>query len=285
MKTLNSLTFTFSLVLSTSAVESVPETPVNDSRQLSELASPAHPPIRLAATKFGSFFRNLFKRKTKPEEVPESEAAPKLDLKGLTPEQMKGAVKDALESGLDSAVAKLGVPGGFLNNRNVKLTMPERLKPIEAGLRKVGQGELVDKFIASLNTAAEKAVPVAGGVFEDYLKKLPIKDAEKLLNNRVDSATQYFRKNTESEITTQFRAKAKAVAEQAGLGDSLKALMSKIKYGASLLNYDVEDLDKYVTSKTLDGVFKMIAAEEKQIRQDPQHRSTELLQKVFGALK
>ena len=283
MKLLCSFSLSSALVLGANATETTPS--ITRQPDLRELTQFADPPIRVAATKFGSFFRNLFKRKSKTEENTESEAAPKLNLKNITPDQMEGALKDALGSGLDSAVAKLGVPGGFLNSKSVKLTMPERLKPIETGLRKVGQGELVDKFVASLNTAAEKAVPVAGGVFLDYLKKLPIKDAEKLLNNRVDSATQYFRKNTETEITTQFRTKVKAMAEQSGLGDSLEALMSKIKYGASLLNYDIEDLDRYVTSKTLDGVFKMIAAEEKQIRQDPKRRTTELLQRVFGATK
>lgn len=282
-KQIFSLILLFTLVDRADATPGKPKTVDPISVDLISIAQNENPVIRIAATKFGSFFRNLFKRKEKEEEQTVSEKAPALNLKNLKPEEMRGAIKDALGTGLQSAVEKLGAPGGFLTNKAVKLTMPDRLKPIEAGLRKVGQGELVDGFIAGLNTAAEKAVPAASGIFGDYLNKLPVKDAEKLLSGKVDSATQYFRKNTESEITTQLRAKVKAMAAQTGLGDSLTALMSKIKYGASLLDYDVEDLDRYVTSKTLDGVFKLIADEEKQIRLDPARRGTELLQKVFGA--
>lgn len=242
-------------------------------------------PVRLAASKFGSFFRNLFKKKQPAEDPNQAPAAPELDLRGLSREKMGSAIKDALQVGLTNAVNRLSRSGAFLTNKDLRITMPERLKPVADGLRKLGQDRVVEVFEATMNTAAEKAIPAAGTVFQDALKKMTVNDAADILNGRVDSATQWFRKNTEAELTGIFRAEVKKATASAGLTSAYKALVEKIKYGASLLNYDVEDLDKYITDKTLDGLFKVVAEEEKKIRQNPIGQGSQLLQAVFGRFK
>ncbi|MCX6925913.1 MAG: DUF4197 domain-containing protein [Verrucomicrobia bacterium] len=217
-------------------------------------------------------------------------------LTGLSQDQMVQGLKDALARGLQQAIAGLGHDGGFLTNVNVKIPMPEKLQTVDKALRAMKQEKLADDFVTTMNHAAEQAVPEAGTVFADALKQMTIEDAKAILSGPNDAATLYFQKTTQTNLYTRFYPIVQKATEQTGVTAAYKNLMAKANVGqglgsfgsalgGTLLGKDTLDIDAYVTNKALDGLFKMVAAEEHQIRQNPVARTTDMLQKVFGALK
>lgn len=212
----------------------------------------------------------------------------------LSQEQVVQGLKEALGKGVQQAVNQLGHENGFLTNLNVKIPMPQKLQTVEKTLRALKQDKLADDFVNTMNHAAEQAVPEATGVFADSVKKMTFADAKAILTGTNDAATAYFRATTETNLFVRFlpivkratdqtgvTSAYKRLMEQAGGGDSFGALGS---FGRSLLGPEAVDVDGYVTNKALDGLFKMVAAEEKRIRENPVARTTDLLQKVFGAV-
>jgi hypothetical protein len=223
-------------------------------------------------------------------------AAPAGGLAALSQDQMVQGLQDALGKGLQQAIASLGHDGGFLTNLNVKIPMPDKLQKVEAALRAMKEDKLADDFVQTMNHAAEQAVPEAGAVFADALKKMSIADAKSILTGSDDAATQYFRTATSTNLYAKFypivqqataktgvTAAYKKVIEKANVTSSLGGLGSALS--SSLLDKDSLDVDAYVTNKAMDGLFKMVADEEKRIRQSPMARTTDILQTVFGALK
>ena len=217
-------------------------------------------------------------------------------LAGLSQDQMVQGLKDALAKGLQQAIAGLGHDGGFLTNLNVKIPMPEKLQKVEKALRAMKQEKLADDFVTTMNHAAEQAVPEAGSVFADALKQMTIEDAKSILSGPNDAATQYFQKTTQTNLYAKFYPIVQKATAQTGVTAAYKNLMEKANVGqglgsfgsalgGSLLGKDSMDIDAYVTNKAMDGLFKMVAEEEQQIRQNPVARTTDMLQKVFGALK
>ena len=197
-----------------------------------------------------------------------------------------GGLKEALGKGIKSAVSLLGKDNGFLLNDRVKIPLPKSLQKLEKGLRLAGQGKAVDDFVASMNHAAEKAVPVAIDVFVDALKKMTFDDARKILFSKEDdSATQFFRKTSEETLRGKFRPIVEEFTQKTGVTKNYKEMVGKAGFAAQFLGKDATDLDGYVTQKALDGLFMIVADQEKQIRKDPIGRTTALLKKVFGILK
>jgi hypothetical protein len=135
-----------------------------------------------------------------------------------------------------------------------------------------------------MNQAAEKAVPEAAVLFSDAIAQMSMADAKSILKGPDDAATQYFRKTSEAKLKERFLPIVQAATDQAGVTAAYKKLMQKAGPTAQLLGVGATDLDAYVEGKAVDGLFKMIAAEEKRIRQDPLARGTDLLKKVFGSL-
>lgn len=211
----------------------------------------------------------------------------------LSQEQMVGGLKEALSKGVEHAVVTLGHDGGFLTNLNVKIPMPEKLQTAEKTLRAIGQNQLADDFVGSMNHAAEKAVPEASAVFGDAIKQMSIADAQTILTGPNDSATQYFRKTTQTNLFARFYPIVQNATEQVGVTAQYKQMMSKVSAAETIGNLfgsraqtglQASDLDTYVTQKTMDGLFKMVAEEEKNIRENPLARTSDLLQKVFGSV-
>ena len=203
---------------------------------------------------------------------------------------MVQGLKEALGKGVQQAVSRLGHDGGFLTNANVRIPMPEKLRTVEKTLRVLKQDKLADDFVATMNHAAEQAVPEAAGVFADAIKGMSIADARAILTGTNNAATQYFRRTTETNLFVKFLPIVKQATEQTGVTSAYKQLMAKAEgansfgsFGRSLLGAEDLDVDAYVTNKALDGLFTMVAAEEKLIRENPAARTRALLQKVFGA--
>ena len=209
----------------------------------------------------------------------------------LTQDQMAGGLKEALAQGVQYAVSSLGQSGGFLNDLGVRIPMPENLQKLEKAARAVGQGRLADDFVTTMNRAAEQAVPEAAAVLGDSVKQMSIADARSILAGTNNAATQYFRRTSETNLYERFLPIVRKATEAAGVTGAYKKMAAKA--GGSLgglgglrgtiPGMEAPDLDRYVTRKALDGLFLKIAEQERQIRKNPVARTTDLLQKVFGA--
>ena len=218
-------------------------------------------------------------------------------LNALPQDQMISGLKEALAKGLSSAVSGLGRDGGFLTNLSVKIPVPAAMQKVEKAARTLKQDALVDDFVRVMNTAAEKAVPEAAAVFGDAVKQMSIADAKNILAGTNNAATTYFRRTTETNLYTRFLPIVKKATDTAGVssaykkvldsaglsGDTGKLISSLGSFGGKQFDPKSLDLDDYVTRKSLDGLFSMVAEEEKRIRENPAARTTDLLKKVFGA--
>ena len=161
--------------------------------------------------------------------------------------------------------------------------MPEELARIESGLRQIGQEEMADEFVVTMNQAAEQAVPVALEQFQSAIDDMSLDDAKGILNGEDDAATQYFRKHSEASLRDQFLPIVEEATANSGVTSTYQSIMNQLGGFSSFLQPKSLDLDTYVTEEALNGLFTMVAQEERRIRQDPVARSSELLEKVFGS--
>jgi hypothetical protein len=204
----------------------------------------------------------------------------------VTDSEIAGGLKEALSKGVKFAVDSLGKEDGFYKNARVKIPLPKNLQKLEKTLRALGQGKAVDEFVLSMNRAAEKAVPVAFDVFFNAIKQMTFDDARKILfSGQDDAATQFFRRTSEETLREKFCPIVEEFTEEVGVTQKYKSMIGKYPLAGQLLGKEATDLDGYVTQKALDGLFLMVADEEKKIRKDPIGRTTNLLKKVFGILK
>ncbi len=212
-------------------------------------------------------------------------------LASLSQGQMADALKQALGNGLQLAVAQLGRSDGFLTNLNVKIPLPDKLKSVEKTLRLLHQDKLADEFVATMNHAAEEAVPAAASIFGDAVKQMSIEDAKAILTGTNDAATQFFRRTTQTNLYAKFYPIVQSATAKTGVTAVYKNMMAKVNTGNALggmlnsyVGADALNVDAYVTNKALDGLFKMVAEEELRIRTNPVARTTDLLKQVFGAV-
>ena len=200
----------------------------------------------------------------------------------LTEEKIVAGLKQALDQGVKKSVKQLGKNNGFLGDASVKIPMPKSLKKVDKGLRKVGQKKVADKFIKTMNHAAEKAVPETTDILVQAVKSMTLKDAAKILNGNEDAATQYFKRNSQSKLRTVIKPIIRNATSSVGLTKAYKKMMNKAGFMAKYIDEDSLDIDQYITNKAINGLFIKIAVEEKRIRKDPVARTTELLKDVFG---
>ena len=205
-----------------------------------------------------------------------------LDLSAITGTDAVSALRTALIQGSTKAVETLGTQNGFLGNPQVKIPLPPNLRKAEKTLRKFGMGAQADELITAMNRAAEAAVPEAKVLLVDAVKSMTVQDAKAILNGGDDSATQYFRTKTADALFKKFKPTVTQATSQVGVAALYNNYAGKAaKFG--LLSAQEANLDDYVTSQALDGLYKMIAAEEKAIRKDPLGQGSKILQRVFGA--
>jgi len=191
-------------------------------------------------------------------------------------------LRQALDKGVVYAVNQLGREGGFLNDPQVRIPLPERLQWAEKALRTLHQDALADRFVASMNQAAEQAVPEALDIFRDSLSKMSVTDAQSILQGEDDAATRYFREHGETELRSRLRPLVSEATAAVGVTDNYKKMTSKADFLGQFASKETLDLDGYVTDRALDGLFLKIAEEERKIRENPLERSTDLLKRVFG---
>ena len=207
-----------------------------------------------------------------------------LDLSSLSNADASQGLKQALIQGAEHAVSQLGQAGGYLNNPKVKIPLPESMQKAEKAMRMFGMGKQADELVLKMNQAAEAAVPEAKALLVNSVKQMSVQDAKDILTGGQDSATQYFRKTTSGPMAEKFLPIVKKATENVNLAQQYNKFAEMgSKYG--LVSKDQANLEQYVTNKALDGVYLMMAEEEKAIRQDPMEQASSLLKKVFGAMK
>jgi hypothetical protein len=192
-------------------------------------------------------------------------------------------VKEALAKGADYAVASLGKDNGFLGNSKVKIPLPGYLQKAESGLRMFGLGKQADQLVETMNHAAEQAVAEAKPILTDSIKKMSVQDAKGILTGGEDSVTQFFKRTSTEQLTAKFQPIVQASTKKLQLAEQYNAFAGKAA-SAGLVDKKDADLDSYVTQKAMDGLFTMIAEEEKKLRANPVGAGSDLLKKVFGAL-
>lgn len=202
----------------------------------------------------------------------------------LSNSEIASGLKEALAHGVESSINTLGRTDGFLSDELVRIAMPESLKSVEKLARQTGQGEYVDQFVVTLNRAAEQAVPEAATILGDAIRAMSISDAKTILNGPDDAATSYFRKSSEAKLTERFLPVVRQATDQVGVTSAYKSLTGQaVGLLGGFMQPEAMDLDRYVTSKAMDGLFKYIAIEEQKIRDNPAARTTDLLKRVFSS--
>lgn len=205
------------------------------------------------------------------------------DLSTLSDRDATSGLKAALEKGSAAAVSKLEVIDGFLNNPKVKIPLPPSIQKIEGGLKMLGMRKQTDALIVAMNRAAETAVPEAKSLLVNAIKQMSVDDAKKILSGGDDAITQYFKEKTQPSLSQKFLPIIKKSTEKVSLSQKYNSLAGQgVKLG--LVNQEQATIEQYVTQKTLDGLYLMIAEEERAIRKDPIGTGSEILKKVFGAL-
>lgn len=200
----------------------------------------------------------------------------------LSTADIAAGLREALDKGIDKQVSKLTATDGFYKNQLVKILLPAELQKVDKTLRDIGLSNLADEGLKMMNRAAEDAVKEATPIFVSAVKNITFNDARNILMGNDEAATSYLRKSTSSQLYAKFNPVIKASFSKVGADKVWSNIITK--YNQIPLTNDVNpDLTDYVTTEALDGVYKMIAVEEKDIRNNINARTSALLKKVFAA--
>ena len=206
-----------------------------------------------------------------------------LSLADLSQKDASGGLRDALSQGARIAVQQLGRPGGFSDDPQLRIGLPGKLGKLAGTLQMMGMGAQVEQLETTMNRAAEAAVPQAQALLLDAVKKMTISDAKGILSGPQDAATQYLQRSSREQIRARFLPIVKQATDRVGLAQQYNAFAgSAASFG--VLDAKNANLEGYVTEQALDGLFKVIAAQETSIRENPAGAATSLAKKVFGAL-
>jgi len=213
-----------------------------------------------------------------------SASAQALSLGDITGQEAGGGLKEALTQGAGKAVDLLGRSDGFLNNKKVKIPLPGGMDKAEKLMRGLGMGKQADELITAMNRAAEAAVPEAKALLVNAVNEMSVEDAKGILTGGNDAGTQYFKRKTAGPLGEKFKPIVAKAIEKVKLKDTYEKFAKKgAKFG--LVKEEDTQLESYVTEKALDGLFLMIAEEERAIRENPVGAAGNLAKKVFGALR
>lgn len=205
-----------------------------------------------------------------------------LEGESVSTDEVALGLKEALTNGISKGSDLVSQVDGYFKNPEIKIPFPPEVKQVESRLRQIGMGDEVDKFVLTLNRGAEDAAKEAKPIFVAAVKQMTIQDAWAILKGEKDAATEYLKKST----STLLKEKFKPIIQ-----NSLNKVNATKYYGDLVNSYNKiplvqkvnPDLDEYATDKAIEGLFVMIAKEEKNIRENPLARTSELLKKVFGS--
>ena len=218
---------------------------------------------------------------------PSAPANPGLAASGLaqfSTQDQVGGLKQALTQGAETAVSSLARKDGYLGNDKVRIPLPENLQKADQVMRRLGMGKYSDELVTAMNRSAEAAVPQAKALFVDAIRKMTVSDAKGILSGGEDAATRYFRGKTETALTGKFKPIVSKAMQNVQLAEKYDQFAGK---GAQFGLIDQRDanLNGYVTRKAMDGLFLMMAEQEKAIRANPLQATGKLAKQVFSAIK
>lgn len=195
-------------------------------------------------------------------------------------------LKEALSIGANNAGSITSKLDGFMKNDLIRLPFPEDALKVKEKALDLGLTSQVEKFELTLNRAAEEAAKQAAPIFVQAIKDMTVEDGFNILKGEENAATNFLKDKTSSQLTAAFSPKVSEAIKTVELTKYWEPLTkayntSNLLTGGEDINTDLEG---YVTAKAMDGLFTMLAKEEKNIRLDPVARVTDLLKKVFGSL-
>jgi hypothetical protein len=202
------------------------------------------------------------------------------DTSALSNDKIIAGLKQALQVSTAKAVALTGRRDGFLKNEAIKIALPPRLEAVGKGMRMLGMGAKVDELEVGMNRAAEQATPQAKQIFLAALRKMTFDDARHILTGDDTAATEYFKRTSSPDLTVAFAPIVHRSMERVGVVQQYNQVIKTAPGGSALASQF--DINKYVVSKTLDGLFHVLGEEEKKIRKNPAAQTTALLKEVFG---
>ncbi|HEC73079.1 MAG TPA: DUF4197 domain-containing protein [Methylophaga aminisulfidivorans] len=200
----------------------------------------------------------------------------------LNIDTITSGLKEALIVGSKKAIAEVSKSGGYLDNAKIRIPLPPQVEKAGSLMRQFGMSSLADNFETSMNRAAEKAAPKAADILIEAIKNMSISDARDILKGSDDAATKYFQQHTSDKLRSLFKPTIDETLDEVGSTryyNELSDKVSDIPVVGQNLNVNLPD---YVTEQALNGLFTMLASEEKKIRENPASRTTELLKSVFS---
>lgn len=225
--------------------------------------------------------------KTKLDELAkpaDSSKSPGSGLSQFSTQEQVESLRQALTQEANTAVSNLARKDGYLGNKKVRIPLPNSLQKADKTMRRFGMGKYSDELIASMNRAAEAAVPEAKKIFVGAIKKMTVSNAKGILTGSDDAATRYFRKNTQTALSAKFKPIVDKAMKKVKLAETYDRFAGKgTKFG--LVDERDARLDDYITRKALDGLFLIMAEEEKSIRTDPLKATGNLAKKIFSEIK
>jgi hypothetical protein len=202
----------------------------------------------------------------------------------LSTEEVANGLKEALVKGISTGSDLVSQMDGYFKNPEIKIPFPPDVKKVEDRLRQIGMGSEVDKFVMTLNRGAEDAAKEAKPIFVAAIRQMTIQDAWGILKGEQDAATQYLKRTTSSLLKEKFKPVIKNSLQKVNATKYYSDIVTRYNQIPMVQKVNPE-LDDYATDKAIEGLFVMIAKEEKNIRANPAARTTELLKKVFAAQK
>lgn len=199
----------------------------------------------------------------------------------LTEDEVASGLKEALTRGVETGVAKISKPDGYFKDLAIKIPLPAEAKKVEDKLRKLGQGKKVDDAIESINRAAEDAAIGAKDIFVNAIKSMSLTDAMGILKGENNAATNFLAKATRTALFEKFKPVIKTSLDKVGATKHWNTVFNSYNKIPMVQKVD-PDLEEYATNKAIDGLFVQIEKQEKEIRENPAARVSDLLKKVFG---
>ena len=215
------------------------------------------------------------------DSIMETIKTPEPSTSGLSQDSIISGLKEALTVGTQNAIGSLAKDNGYLNNQEISIPMPPAISNISNTLKTAGQGDIVDNFIKSMNGAAETAAPQAQSIILDAITNMNISDAQQILNGGNTAATDYLKSKTYDKISSTFQATISSSLDKVGGTANFKQMLD-IFNALPFMQAKPFNLDQYVTSEALNGLFLVMGKEETKIRTDPTARATDLLKQVFA---
>ncbi|MEJ1240517.1 DUF4197 domain-containing protein [Chryseolinea sp. T2] len=202
----------------------------------------------------------------------------------LSTAEVADGLKEALIKGISTGSDLASAVDGYFKNPEIKIPFPPEVQKVEDKLRQIGLGNQVDKFVMTLNRGAEDAAKEAKPIFIEAIRQMTIQDAWSILKGNDDAATQYLKRTTSGLLKAKFKPVINSSLQKVDATRYYSDIVNT--YNKIPLTEDVNpNLDDYATDKAIEGLFVMIAKEEKNIRENPLARTTDLLKKVFAAQK